>query len=213
MWDLFAASPLIAWYLFTVWALLTLLVTELGALNSHSVEAWGKILTQLSSLAYIGMIIKVLAVRNLPLTRSYGVVPRLTAIIASNVQLSFFLLPRVALSPLTEIVSAALISAGAIASVWILIWLRKAFSILPQARALITTGPYRYVRHPLYIAEGIASVGLMMQFVQPLATAITLAGFALQILRMHYEEKVLIDTFPEYEQYRQRTFRLVPGIY
>jgi protein-S-isoprenylcysteine O-methyltransferase Ste14 len=213
MWDLFAASPLIAWYLFTVWRLLTLLVTELGTFSLHGVEAWGKILTQLSSLAYIGMIIIVCVVRHLPLTKSYGVVPRLTAIIASNVQLSFFLLPRVSLSLPIEIASVMLISVGAIASVWILGWLRNAFSILPQARALITTGPYRHIRHPLYAAEGIASVGLMLQFVQPLAVAITLAGFALQILRMYYEEQVLTDTFPEYGSYKKRTVRLVPGIY
>jgi protein-S-isoprenylcysteine O-methyltransferase Ste14 len=213
MWDLFAASPLIAWYVFTVWGILTLVATEIGTFEPHNVQVWGKIISQLSSLAYIGTIIIVFVVRHLPLTKAYGAIPRIVAIIASNAQLSFFLLPRVTLSLPAEIASLSLISGGAIASVWILGWLRNAFSILPQARALITGGPYRYIRHPLYAAEGVASVGLMIQFVQPLAAVITVVGFGLQILRMHYEERVLSETFSEYASYKKRTFRLVPGLY
>ena len=159
------------------------------------------------------MIIAVFFVRHLPLTKTQGIVPRLTAVAASNAQLVFFLLPRATLSIAGGIVSAALISAGAIASVWILVRLRSAFSILPQARALITAGPYRHIRHPLYAAEGIASIGLMLQFAQPWSAAITLIGFACQILRMRYEEQVLGATFPEYSPYKARTYRLVPRVY
>ena len=213
MWDIFAASPLIVWYLLAISGLLTLLATEVGHFEPHDPRAWAKIITQLSSLAYVSMIIAVFFVRHLPLTKAQGIVPRLTAVAASNAQLVFFLLPRETLSIPGEIVSAALISAGAIASVWILVRLRSAFSILPQARALITTGPYRHIRHPLYAAEGIASIGLMLQFAQPWSGSITFIGFALQILRMHYEERILRATFPEYEAYMKRTFRLVPHFY
>jgi protein-S-isoprenylcysteine O-methyltransferase Ste14 len=213
MWDLFAASPLIAWYVFTIWGIYNLVRTEIGTFDAHDFQVWGKIISQLSSLAYILMIIIVFVVRHLPRTKAYGATPRVIAIIASNAQLSFFLLPRATLSLPAEIASLSLVSAGAIVSVWILVWLRSAFSILPQARALVTAGPYRYIRHPLYAAEGIASVGLMMQFVQPLAALITLAAFALQILRMHYEERVLTEEFPEYAPYKRRTFRVVPGLY
>jgi protein-S-isoprenylcysteine O-methyltransferase Ste14 len=152
-------------------------------------------------------------VRHLPLAKAQGIVPRLIAIAASNAQLAFFLLPRAMISIASEILSAALISFGAMASVWILFRLRNAFSILPQARALITTGPYRRIRHPLYAAEGIASVGLMLQFAQPWSGAITFIGFACQILRMDYEEQVLDAAFPEYSPYKARTYRLVPGVY
>src|SRR5580692_5717581 len=51
-----------------------------------------------------------------------------------------------------------------IASVWILVRVPSALNILPQARAIIATGPYRRIRHPLYVAEGIASIGFMLQF-------------------------------------------------
>jgi protein-S-isoprenylcysteine O-methyltransferase Ste14 len=159
------------------------------------------------------MIIAVFFIRHLPLAKAQGIIPRIIAILASNAQLAFFLLPRTMISTRTEILSAALISVGAAVSVWILIRLRNSFSILPQARALVTTGPYRRIRHPLYAAEGIASLGLMLQFVQPWSAVITLIGFACQILRMHYEEQVLGAAFPEYSPYKARTYRLVPGVY
>jgi protein-S-isoprenylcysteine O-methyltransferase Ste14 len=213
IWDVVAASPLIVWYLLASWGLVTLLATELGHFESDDFQTWAKIITQLTSLAYVCMIIAVFFIRHLPLTKAPGIVPRLTAIAASNAQLAFFLLPRAMISTRAEILSAALISVGAVASVWILIRLRSAFSILPQARALITTGPYRRIRHPLYAAEGIASIGIMLQFVQPWSAAITLIGFACQILRMHYEEQVLGATFPEYSPYKARTYRLVPHLY
>ena len=213
IWDLVAASPLILWYLLASWGLVNLLATEIGHSETHDVQTWAKIITQLTSLAYVCMIIAVFFIRHLPLAKAQGFAPRIIAIAASNAQLAFFLLPRAMISIPTEILSAALISAGAMASAWILIRLRSAFSILPQARALITTGPYRRIRHPLYAAEGIASIGLMLQFAEPWSAGITLIGFACQIVRMHYEEQVLGAAFAEYASYKARTYRLVPGVY
>jgi protein-S-isoprenylcysteine O-methyltransferase Ste14 len=37
--------------------------------------------------------------------------------------------------------------------------------------------------------------------------------FALQLARIRYEERVLRATFPEYDEYAKRTWRLIPGIY
>src|SRR5216683_1398148 len=50
--------------------------------------------TQLTSLAYVCMIIAVFFIRHLPVAKAQGIVPRIIAIAASNAQLAFFLLPR-----------------------------------------------------------------------------------------------------------------------
>jgi protein-S-isoprenylcysteine O-methyltransferase Ste14 len=69
------------------------------------------------------------------------------------------------------------------------------------------------VRHPLYLAEELAIIGLAMQFFS-WATALVLAvQIAFQLRRMHNEEAVLAESFPEYAAYRQRTARLLPGVY
>ena len=92
-------------------------------------------------------------------------------------------------------------------------YLGRSFSILPEGRELVTGGPYRFIRHPLYLAEAFATIGAMIHFLSPAAVALVAAQFLLQFARMHYEEKVLRETFPDYVKYSRRTARLIPGIY
>ena len=42
--------------------------------------------------------------------------------------------------------------------------LGRSFSIVPQARTLVRTGPYKFVRNPLYLAEEVALLGTLLQF-------------------------------------------------
>jgi protein-S-isoprenylcysteine O-methyltransferase Ste14 len=85
--------------------------------------------------------------------------------------------------------------------------------MMAEARRLVTSGPYRFVRHPLYLAEELAIIGISMQFFS-LSTALVLAvQIAFQLRRMYNEEAVLAESFPEYAAYQQRTARLLPGIY
>ncbi|MGB9153552.1 MAG: isoprenylcysteine carboxylmethyltransferase family protein [Alphaproteobacteria bacterium] len=69
------------------------------------------------------------------------------------------------------------------------------------------------VRHPLYLAEAIAALGVVINFLSPWALILVAVQLALQIVRIHYEEKVLKENFPEYEEYAKKTWRLIPGIY
>src|ERR1700687_729738 len=81
---------------------------------------------------------------------------------------------------------------------------------MAEARRLITHGPYALVRHPLYICEEIAVVGMFIQVMSPAAFLIVLAHALVQFRRMLNEEKVLKTTFAEYASYAARTPRLIP---
>jgi protein-S-isoprenylcysteine O-methyltransferase Ste14 len=122
-------------------------------------------------------------------------------------------LPAVTLPVWAMAVSAGLSLGGTVAATYVLFRLGRSFSIMPEARALVTTGPYRHIRHPLYLADFVASLGVMLQFAQPWAAALTAANLALQLWRMRYEERVLSRAFPDYAAYAARTWRLVPGLY
>jgi len=100
-----------------------------------------------------------------------------------------------------------------LASIAAALTLGRAFSVLPQARLFVTNGPYKLVRHPLYLAEQIGNFALVMQFKQPWAALVALASLAAQFPRMHYEEQILRATFPQYNEYAARTWRFIPGIY
>jgi len=77
----------------------------------------------------------------------------------------------------------------------------------------VTTGAYSVVRHPLYLAEAVASLGIAILFLSPWAITIFITQLAWQLARIHYEEKVLRENFPEYEAYAKRTKRLIPRVY
>lgn len=99
---------------------------------------------------------------------------------------------------------------GLASSVYALGWLGRSFGVVPQARELVRSGPYRYVRHPLYVAELITFVGALLTDVRPY-TLLVLAFFvAVQGYRAHQEEKVLRSVFPEYESYMAQAGRFTP---
>jgi hypothetical protein len=93
-----------------------------------------------------------------------------------------------------------------------LLRLGRSFSVMAEARQLVTAGVYRHVRHPLYLAEEIAAVGCAMQFFSLWAVLLLAAQIAFQLRRMANEERVLTQSFPEYARYRQNTARLIPGL-
>jgi protein-S-isoprenylcysteine O-methyltransferase Ste14 len=110
-------------------------------------------------------------------------------------------------------ISSTLMVVGAVASIYSASILGRSFSLLPQARGLVLRGPYRLIRHPLYLAEQITCLGLMLQFEQPVSGLIAVGAFAAQFPRMFYEERVLLATYPAYRPYMDKTARLIPGVY
>ena len=115
-------------------------------------------------------------------------------------------------SPALEILSILLLLSGSILSLMVLLYLGRSFSILPEARRLVVTGPYRFVRHPLYATEMICILGLVIQFTVWPAVIVFLIQLLIQLERMRIEEQLLNRTFPEYERYASNTARLIPGL-
>lgn len=214
LYDLLAVLPLIAWY----GAGMAGLVPEIGhaatgAWASGDIRLGLSALSKTLTLSFLGLQIVLFALRRMPQGRSPGWRPRAAALIGSNLQLVFLAVPQVQPAfplALTSVVLITLGMAGAIATA---LWLGRSFAIFPQARHLVVGGPYRLVRHPLYLCEQIATFGAMLQFAMPWALIIALASLAAQFPRMHYEEEILTATYPDYRAYTAQTCRLIPGFY
>lgn len=102
--------------------------------------------------------------------------------------------------------------AGTSLAFWSVWHLGRSFSLLPQARQLVTSGPYRYVRHPIYLGGLLITVAEVWLRFSVVAVALNIIFLAAQVVRLRYEEAVLSRAFPEYAEYRQRTSALIPGI-
>jgi protein-S-isoprenylcysteine O-methyltransferase Ste14 len=74
----------------------------------------------------------------------------------------------------------------------------------PRDAELVDRGPYRFVRHPIYVGGTLFFAGLSLVFsVYGLALTVVLAAFWLAKSRL--EERHLAERFPEYADYRRRT--------
>ena len=94
---------------------------------------------------------------------------------------------------------------------WSLLALGRSFGIAPADRGLITQGPYRFVRHPMYLGELILRAALVVTSPQPLLAFVLLVALVIiQIARALREERI-IDTYSTYAN--QVRYRLIPGVW
>ena len=168
---------------------------------------------RLSVIVYLVVIAATVVVRMRPARKARGVEPRISALIGTFLLTVVVVFPRRDLSMLAGLVSAVLTLGGNTFAVVVLTQLRQSFSIMAEARQLVTEGVYRMVRHPLYLAEEIAAIGIVMQFFSLSTAAILAVQIGFQLRRIRNEELILTETFPEYRAYCARTARILPGIY
>jgi protein-S-isoprenylcysteine O-methyltransferase Ste14 len=166
-----------------------------------------------SVIAYLVVVAATVVVRMRPARKARGVEPRISALIGTFLLPVVVLFPRRELSLIAGLVSTLMTLSGNAFAVVVLTQLRESFSIMAEARHLVTTGVYRRVRHPLYLSEEIAAIGVVMQFLSPWTALILAVQIGFQLRRMRNEEVILAAIFPEYLAYRERAARILPGIY
>ena len=110
------------------------------------------------------------------------------------------------------LVADILATAGLAYSVWGLAYLRRSFSIVPEARRLVTGGPYSLSRHPVYLGEILAAVGINLATAGWPGALLILYFIVCELLRIRWEEGVLARAFPnDYPAYALRVPRYLPN--
>jgi protein-S-isoprenylcysteine O-methyltransferase Ste14 len=176
-------------------------------------ESFRELLTAAAHMAnvlFLGQVAVTAVTRMVPIVKSKGIETRISALMGTFLSILLAFLPKAELDPVWSILSTALILVATSLCIVVLRWLGKSFSILAEARQLVTDGPYRIVRHPLYLCEMVALAGVTLQVFSPLAVLIAIAVVAIQCRRMFNEERTLRLAFPEYDGYAERTPFLMP---
>jgi protein-S-isoprenylcysteine O-methyltransferase Ste14 len=79
--------------------------------------------------------------------------------------------------------------------------------------ALVTRGPYRHLRHPIYLGEALIALGAPLTLGCRAVLVLTALALLVLVLRIAREEEALARTFPDYARYAASTKRLVPFVY
>ena len=169
--------------------------------------------SEVSTLVFLALLVVMFTVRHIPQRATLGFYPRFAAVVGTFLSVGFVLLPPQVPSDALYLASFLLVIAGTVFAICALLVLGRSISILPEARRLVTKGPYALVRHPLYLGEMVAVAGVALQRLSAWALLLLGLVWAFLLLRMKYEEHVLFQSFPEYRAYTVRTARLVPGVY
>jgi protein-S-isoprenylcysteine O-methyltransferase Ste14 len=116
----------------------------------------------------------------------------------------------------SDIIKLTIMILSALFGLWAMYVHRFRFNALPELRddsSLKTSGPYRFVRHPMYTSLiFITLIWVINDF-----TIFRLAVWIILLITIHlkseYEEQLLIKKFPEYPQYKTLTKKFIPFIY
>jgi protein-S-isoprenylcysteine O-methyltransferase Ste14 len=206
--DLFTlvGSRLIPTLLFTTMA--TVSVLGVGAAPSSSAAVFHAL-----SATLWGLFIVLINIRPAPLRRNRSAVGVIVALVSQLAVIAVGLFGARTDGGVAVLASDVLLIAGLAFAICSVAVLGRCFGILPDVRGLVTRGPYRLVRHPLYLGELTAVLGIVLGSRQPLLAGVTwLVCVGLQLARTSYEERNIRAEFPQYDEYAARTKRLIPGV-
>ena len=82
-----------------------------------------------------------------------------------------------------------------------------------KQNSLVTGGIYRYIRHPMYSAQILLALSLVLNsftFLRLFIFVILVTNF---LFKIRYEENLLTKNFPQFSGYRRKTVRLIPFLY
>ncbi len=106
---------------------------------------------------------------------------------------------------------------GVALAVWAVAIMRSNANVAPIPKVngiLITKGPYKIIRHPMYTAQVMAVFPLVLEHNTPYRVAALIILMITLLYKLHYEEKRLISHFGQpYKDYQKSSKRILPFVY
>lgn len=118
--------------------------------------------------------------------------------------------------PLTlalSVLGLILLAVAGLLVIWSFVALRRSLTASPIPKAngeLVTSGPYQFMRHPIYTAILLAAVGVVLDAGYWPQLVIATMLYLLLNQKASFEEKLLADRYPGYAKYSRKTPRFMP---
>lgn len=127
--------------------------------------------------------------------------------------LPLMLIPAAGTAVLPMAICAGLLLAGFVIQMWAKFTLRRSFGIVAANRGVKTSGPYRFVRHPMYAGYIISQGAFLLSGPSVWNASVLALGWALQIGRILSEERILKQDESYADLCRSVRSRLIPGLF
>jgi len=164
------------------------------------------------TLIFIAFLLSYL-IRKDPVSRSRGTKEIIVPLIGGILPFALIFSPPnlfITGNPLALNVIFYWLTATTALTVWGLWTLRRSFSITVEARDLVISGPYRFVRHPVYLGEILSALAVTFLRFSWLNVFIICLFVVIQLIRAKWEEDKLALVFPGYSIYAAKTNWLFP---
>lgn len=170
------------------------------------------LVNRILTVAFFAFLLAIYAVRSKAIASDHNPFAIAAAMVGSFILYGLFLVPGQNRSTNVWILglSDIWLACGMLWALYSLSYLRNRFSIVPEVRGLVMSGPYELVRHPIYLGEMIAGLGLVLPTLLSAHVLVFGVFVAAQVVRTHFEERMLRRTYPEYATYASKTPRLIP---
>jgi protein-S-isoprenylcysteine O-methyltransferase Ste14 len=175
-------------------------------------DSWQSLLQRFCIGMFYMLLALLIMTRSPAKAQADGLLPRIAAFVGTYLPWTITFFGQTD-QELPNLLSTACLLIGTIMMLVTIRHLGRSFSLVPQARSVVQTGPYRWIKHPLYLAEEIAILGVVLQYLTPVTVTVLLLHIGVQVCRILYEEDLLRRTCPEYSSYEASRWRLIPYVW
>ncbi|MBB4377210.1 protein-S-isoprenylcysteine O-methyltransferase Ste14 [Bradyrhizobium sp. CIR48] len=181
-------------------------------IGSSAHDPWPSLLSSVCLAVFYVLLALLVITRPPAKAQANGRLPRIAAFVGTYMPwtIAFFGETDKALPNLASTVCVLI---GMIMMLVTIRHLGRSFSLVPQARNVVQTGPYRWIKHPLYLAEEIAVLGVVLRSPTPLTAVLLVLHIGVQVCRIYYEEDLLRRNCPEYSGYEASRWRVIPYVW
>ena len=194
-----------------VWFMLLALCVA-NKIGASPTDPWPSLLSSFCLASFYLLLALLIMTRSPAKAQADGLLPRIAAFVGTYLPWTITSFGKTE-QALPNLLSTACVLIGMIMMLVTIRHLGGSFSLVPQARSVVQTGPYRWIKHPLYLAEEIAILGVVLQYLTPVTVTVLVLHIGVQVCRILYEEDLLRRNCPEYSSYEASRWRLIPYIW